>query len=204
MTRILIIRHGETSSSRLGQFTGREDVQLTEKGRSQARQWSGQLGEFVAASATEGTFFSSPLHRCRETAQLAIGSEARSCEDLIEWDLGTLHGVSADDFRRDHPNWNLFSDGPPDGSGESPVDIRMRASRVLERLRESRGDVVLFTHGQFAKVLIAFMLGLPQATASRFALGPARGALVMERTSGLSLAGWNLAPNADGLWKALT
>lgn len=201
MKRILVIRHGETTSSRLGHFTGRADVALTESGRRMAEAWRAPLERF---SAEPVATFSSPLVRCVDTAAAATGRTAEVWDDLVEWDLGVLDGVGADAYRREHPEWNLFLDGPPAASGEAPVDVQERARRVVDRLSADPGDSILFTHGQFSKALIAAMLDLPPAAASRLALGPAKAALLLDRAQGLSLAGWNLPPTAERLWMGIT
>ncbi|WP_353114317.1 histidine phosphatase family protein [Microbacterium sp.] len=199
--RLLVIRHGETVSSRLGHFTGRADVALSERGREQAGQWREALTDFCRGE--EVSVASSPLSRCIETST-AAGMTADVWPDLVEWDLGVLDGLSADDHRRAHPEWNLFVDGPPKNSGERVHEVRERAERVLARVTERGADAVLFTHGQFAKVLVGVVLSLPAEASSRFALGPARGVLFLDRVQGKSLAGWNIAPSPERLWNGLS
>lgn len=199
--RLLVIRHGETVSSRLGHFTGRADVALSERGHGQAEQWRDALRDF--SGDEEISVASSPLSRCIETST-AAGMSAEIWPDLVEWDLGELDGLSADDYRRAHPGWNLFVEGPPGDTGERPREVRERAERVLARAKEADTDTVVFTHGQFAKVLVGAALSLPVEASARFALGPARGALFLDRVQGTSLAGWNIAPTPERLWNGLS
>ena len=83
-----LIRHGETEWARLGRHTGRTDVQLTERGRAEAR---------TVARKLDGRRFalvlSSPLSRALETAHLAgFGDHVETVDDLMEWDYGVDEG----------------------------------------------------------------------------------------------------------------
>jgi probable phosphoglycerate mutase len=60
---------------------------------------------------------------------------------------------------RGRPDWNLFEHGAP--SGESPAEISDRVDQILPRLRAIAGNVALFSHGHFLRVLAARWIGLP-------------------------------------------
>lgn len=197
---VMLLRHGQTASSAAGHFTGRADVPLTDVGRAQAAAWR----PFMEGLA-DLTAFSSPLSRAMETATLA-GLSPEPMADLAEWDLGPLDGLVADEFRRAHPEWNLYVDGPGE-PGETPDAVAARAQRVLARVRDTDSEVVvLVSHGQFLRVLTAAAVDVPLTVGSRFSFGPARSGLLTLRANGrLSLTGWNL-PSTVGpdLFDALT
>lgn len=201
-SRILLLRHGATAESAQGLFSGRGDVELSETGREQARRWR----PVIEALETSPAAFTSPLVRASETAQLA-GLDAEVREDLIEWDLGVLEGRSADGVRQANPGWSLFTEGPPEGSGEQLEQIVQRCRRVLEELAgagEAGGNAVLVAHGQFLRALTVTALGLDLSTGRNLSFGPARAAVLVRRSTGnLSLAGWNLPPSA-GMFDHLT
>jgi probable phosphoglycerate mutase len=69
------------------------------------------------------------------------------------------------------PQWDLFSDGCP--GGESVRQIAERASRVAQRLKGSRGNVLVFSHGHFLRVLAASWVGQPVAFARALLLSTA-------------------------------
>ena len=48
-----------------------------------------------------------------------------------------------------------------------------RADRVIERARDTGGDVVLFAHGHVLRILAARWVGLEPGDGRRFALDPA-------------------------------
>lgn len=201
MKKVVLLRHGETTSSSLGLYTGRADVLLSERGREQARSWIPPLSTLRDAGATVA---SSPLSRCIDTASAAGATAVEVWPELAEWDLGSLDGRNAAAVRGANPEWVLFRDGVPDGSGESVEEVRARAETAWSRAREHNGDVVLVTHGQFAKLMVATILGLGSVAAAALSLGPARAAVLIERPHGPSLAGWNLVPDPDRLWVELT
>ena len=140
--------------------------------------------------------FTSPLKRARRTSELAALNRVAEIEpDLAEWDYGDYEGQRAGDIRKGRPDWNVFRDGCP--NGESPSQISKRADRLIARLRTLEGDLVLFSHGHFGRVLAARWIGLEIEQAQHFLLD----------TASLSILGYghNLADEpAIILWNAVS
>jgi broad specificity phosphatase PhoE len=152
---VCLVRHGETVWTITGQHTGRSDVPLTEHGEEEARKASALLQHLRF-----GSVFTSPLQRARRTCELAgFGDQAQPDTDLMEWDYGDYEGRRTSEIRAEHPTWNLFEDGCP--KGETPEAIGNRADRVIARLRQLPGNVLLFAHRDIFRVLTARWLGLP-------------------------------------------
>jgi probable phosphoglycerate mutase len=191
MSHLVVIRHATTTPSSEGLFVGRADPSLNERGREQAMAWQ-PFGEYHVDVST----YHSPLVRAEQTAMLGGFSSPVPAELLIEWDLGDLEGAVADDYRSRHPDWSLFVDGPPDGSGERPEGVAARAEAAVGTLYEPLADgqiAVFVAHGQFLKALATVVLGLSLRDAGRFALGPARAGVFTRRSTGrVALTGWNL------------
>lgn len=165
LPRIYLIRHGETEWSLSGQHTGRTDLALTERGEQDARKLTARLGT-VAFSRV----FTSPLLRARRTCELAgLGDAAEIEADAVEWDYGDYEGQRLADIRKGCPDWNIFRDGCP--RGESPAQIVERADRLIARLRALAGNIALFSHGQFGRVVGVRWIGLPIGQAKHFILG---------------------------------
>ncbi len=85
---------------------------------------------------------------------------ARSAEldpDLREWNYGDYEGLTTPEIRERVPGWNLWDDGVLDG--EALDDVAARADRVVARLRDAAGDVAVFAHGHFLRVLAARWIG---------------------------------------------
>jgi len=170
---VYLARHGETAWSLSGQHTGLTDLPLTERGERNARR----LGERLHG-LTFAKVLTSPLQRAVRTCELAgFGAAAEIDKDLVEWNYGQYEGRTSAEIHAERPDWQLFRDGCP--GGETPDQVGTRADRVVSRVREARGNVLLFSSGHFLRVLAARWLGLEPAagrywllsTASLSALG---------------------------------
>jgi probable phosphoglycerate mutase len=110
--------------------------------------------------------FTSPLKRAARTCELAgFGGEAESERDLVEWNYGQYEGRRTKEIHEQRPGWQLFRDGCP--GGETPDQVGARADRIVDRVRNVPGNVLLFSSGHFLRVLTARWLGL-DAGAGRF------------------------------------
>jgi broad specificity phosphatase PhoE len=164
---LFLIRHGETEWSLSGRHTGRTDIPLTEQGEQNART----LGDRLRAT-TFLRVFTSPMQRARRTCELAGLTPVAEVEpDLAEWNYGDYEGLHSLDIRRARPDWNLFRDGCP--RGEMPAQVSDRADRLIARLRMLDGNIALFSHGHFGRVLAMRWIGLPVIEGQHFSLNTA-------------------------------
>ena len=167
---VYLARHGETAWSLTGQHTGLTDLPLTPRGERNARRLGARLSGLVFASV-----FTSPLQRAVRTCELAgFGAAAKTDPNLVEWNYGDYEGLTTPQIQAKRPGWQLFRDGCP--GGESPDQVGRRADRVISRLREFPGDVLVFSSGHFLRVLAARWLGLE----------PAAGKYLILKTASLS------------------
>jgi len=158
---ICLARHGETAWSLSGQHTGLTDLPLTKRGELNAQRLGSRLLGFTFAKV-----FTSPLKRAVRTCELAgFGSEAETNRDLLEWNYGQYEGRTTREIHEQRPSWQLFRDGCP--GGETPGQVGVRADRIVDRVRNVPGNVLLFSSGHFLRVLTARWLGL-DADAGRF------------------------------------
>jgi probable phosphoglycerate mutase len=120
-----------------------------------------------------------------------FGAEAVVDADLVEWDYGQYEGLTGAEIRKERPDWQLFRDGCP--GGESPSQVDARAHRVVTRVREVQGDVLIFTSGHFMRVLASRWLGLEPTQTSRY---------FMLNTASLSAVGYenDLSRRVIRLW----
>jgi len=191
LQRLYLVRHGETAWSLSGQHTGRTDIPLTEQGERDARELAERL-----RGMSFSRVFTSPLKRARRTSELAALNRVVEIEpDLAEWDYGDYEGQRPAEIRKGRPDWNVFRDGCP--NGESPAQVSNRADRLIARLRTLEGDLAIFSHGHFGRVLAARWIGLGIEQAQHFLLS----------TASLSILGYghNLADEpAIILWNAVS
>jgi broad specificity phosphatase PhoE len=164
---VYLARHGETAWSLSGQHTGLTDIALTERGERNARQLAKRL---QGISFTK--VFTSPLQRAKRTCELAgFGAAAEVLPDLVEWNYGAYEGRRTDEIQVDRPGWNIFRDGCP--GGESPAQVGERADRVINKVRSTQENVLLFSSGHFLRVLAARWLGLTAESGKYYLLSTA-------------------------------
>jgi probable phosphoglycerate mutase len=165
LPRVYLVRHGETEWSKSGQHTGRTDIPLTAAGEAVAPQ----IGERLAGISFS-RILSSPRSRATRTAELA-GFTPEIDPDLVEWDYGDYEGLTSKAIRAQRPGWLVFRDGAP--HGESVRQLTDRADRVVGKLKALSGNVLVFSHGHFLRVLAARWIGQPTAFAQHLLLGTA-------------------------------
>ena len=153
MRRIYLIRHAHPDFP-LGRHMclGVTDTPLGPLGRMQVCL----LGEALRDCCD--AVFTSPLTRCRETAE-AFDRKAAVIETLAEQNMGVWDGLDFDEIRQRWPE--LYARRatehllvPP--GAETLREVRDRALPALARcLRESTGDIAVVTHASVIQALLA-------------------------------------------------
>lgn len=188
-TRIWLIRHGETEWTLSGAHTSRTDIPLTDHGRERASAIRDYLAHIQFSLV-----LSSPLQRALETAKLAGFADTLKIDDnLREWDYGIYEGRSTPQIREElgDPNWSIWNQTPPEG--ESLDHVATRANALIERALKAGGDVAMFSHAHFLRILAATWIGLPPNGGRLFALSTgAINRLGFERTTRV-ISLWNLS-----------
>lgn len=163
MTKLYLCRHGETEWTLSSQHTGRTDIPLTERGKEQAIKLRKRI-ENIPFDA----IFSSP----RKRALFTCGPLPHIIDpDLAEWDYGDFEGKTREEIRQLNPDWTIFKDGAP--GGESVEAIGKRADAFLKKMERYSGNVAIFSHGHFLRVLTARFLGLKPEMGKLFLLSVA-------------------------------
>lgn len=129
-TRLLLLRHGQTELSVHRRYSGRGNPPLTDTGRQQADAAARYLAQHGGIAAV----ISSPLQRCRDTAEAAarlLGLDVAVDEDLTETDFGAWEGLTfAEAAERDpelHRRWlKDTSTQPPAGRASTPYSSGCR------------------------------------------------------------------------------
>ncbi|GAA3648001.1 histidine phosphatase family protein [Nocardioides ginsengisoli] len=161
-----LVRHGATEWSESGRHTSSTDKPLLPAGEQLARELRIRLD-----GPSYREVLTSPLLRARRTAELAGFEHATVVDDLLEWDYGDYEGMTTAQIRADRPDWSLWTDGCP--GGETPEQVEKRVDRVVDHIRLTGGDVLIFAHGHVLRALTARWLGLPVRDGALFRLDTA-------------------------------
>ncbi|MDP9303317.1 MAG: histidine phosphatase family protein [Actinomycetota bacterium] len=162
MTKLLLVRHGETDWNRDGRWQGGSDTRLNDLGREQARALAEQLDGEI------DVLYSSDLARARETAEIVaakLGLEVRLDPRLRERGFGSWEGLTTieieERFADAHRRW-LAGDGAGADDAEAFEDFSARVEDFLsDVLRLHPGEEVLvISHGGSIRVIHAVAAGV--------------------------------------------
>lgn len=142
---VALVRHGITDWNARGVIQGRTDIPLSAAGEAKLRRTRAQIaGEFLRAR-----WFTSPLARARQTAEMLNPGAAAVARALIEADWGDFEGARRDDLAARiralgiTPRRGL--DFRPPG-GESPREVRRRLARWFAAAAGAARPAVAVTH----------------------------------------------------------
>ena len=132
MTKLLIVRHGQSEWNALGRWQGQADPPLTDVGENQAKKATKKLGLF-------DSIVSSPLQRAKNTASIiseitGIGPVTTEV-GLIERDAGPWQGLTRIEIEKGWPGF-LDSGHRPEGYESNP-DLLLRIFEVLKKISKS-------------------------------------------------------------------
>lgn len=188
MTRLYIVRHGQTEWSKAGRHTSVTDLPLTADGEAEARKVATALDP-----AEFGLVLSSPRQRARHTAELAgfVGDHAPEVvEDLAEWAYGDYEGRTSDEIQAEVPDWTIWTH--PALGGETPEQVTARMTRVVGRVRESGVDqAICFAHGHILRALTMTWLSLDLGLGGHFPLDTGTVSILGEAKDIPALEQWN-------------
>ncbi|GCD38131.1 putative phosphoglycerate mutase [Streptomyces chrestomyceticus JCM 4735] len=178
-TTLVLLRHGETALTPQKRFSGSggSDPELSEAGHRQATAVAAAL----AARGTVQAVVSSPLKRCRQTAETVaarLGLDVRVDEGLRETDFGAWEGLTFAEVQERHPEdlaaWLGSAKAAPTG-GESFASVARRVALSRDKLlaRYAGRTVLLVTHVTPVKTLVRLALGAPPDSLFRMELSAA-------------------------------
>jgi probable phosphoglycerate mutase len=155
VTRVWLIRHGESESNAGLSSSVPGSSPLTALGRRQAERIAQEIPDVPALIVT------SPFVRARQTARPTISRFPRA--ECQEWPvqeftyLGELHGRTMTPPEREphvQAYWKRSDPYDASGGGESFAGLLRRVTDCLSRLAVPRpGPVAVFTHGYFMRAV---------------------------------------------------
>ena len=147
MTKLLLVRHGQSEWNAMGRWQGKANPPLTDLGKEQALIAAKKLPNFSILA-------SSDLVRARETAEIFAKAHDKDSNDILiepqvqERDAGEFSGLTRDEIDKKFPGYLAQNRWP---SGWEPDDV------LIKRLREGLGriitsstesdSIVVVTHG---------------------------------------------------------
>ncbi|MGQ9648385.1 MAG: histidine phosphatase family protein, partial [Thermodesulfobacteriota bacterium] len=137
MTRIMLVRHGETEWNRVEHFRGHADLPLNENGLAQAKA----TAKRVAAEWRPIAIYSSPLARAVKTAEAVawhFGLSVQIYPGLIDIDYGQWQGLTPAEAKERWPEaidaWFNAPHTARIPGGETLDELRARAESTLDEL----------------------------------------------------------------------
>lgn len=165
MTRIILVRHGQTAWNREERFRGREDLPLDETGHRQAIA----AGQRIAANWSPTAIYCSPLQRAVQTARPigdACGLSVLPWPDLTDIDYGQWQGLTPAEAAARTPTlhraWLEAPQTVQIPGGESLATVRARTFAALQEIiSRHRGEtVIVVAHTVVNRLLLCAVLGL--------------------------------------------
>ena len=165
MSRLVLVRHGETVWHAENRYAGRTDVALTDKGMAQAAR----LARW-ATGAQLNAVWASPLSRAQLTARpaaealgLAVQTDAR----LIEVDFGRGEGLTDAEMKASFPEERAaFLRDPganPLPGSEDAAAAAERGAAALYAIAEASagGRALVVAHNTLLRLVLCRLLGIP-------------------------------------------
>ncbi|TKV28825.1 MSMEG_4193 family putative phosphomutase [Arthrobacter sp. NamB2] len=188
MATVILVRHGRTTANASGLLAGRTPgVSLDDVGRDQAAA----TGARIAAVPVVGVV-SSPLERCRQTAQFILDRQGGTPpslldDDLTECDYGQWQGRTLTDLATEGL-WSVVQSQPSAVTfpgGESMATMQARSVAAIRRrdaaLEAEHGPGAVWvavSHGDIIKSILADAFGMHLDLFQRIAVGPASVSIV--------------------------
>lgn len=165
MSRILLVRHGETIWHAENRYAGHSDVPLSPRGFEQAAQLAAW-----ARGAALSAVWSSPLSRAKDTAKPAADAVClplRTDPRLTEIDFGCGEGLTAAEMEARFPAERAaFLRDParhPLPGGEDPeaaADRGVSALRDIASAAPGERSLVI-AHNTLIRLMLCRLLGIP-------------------------------------------
>jgi phosphoserine phosphatase len=177
MTKILLTRHGHVEGIYPERFRGRQQLELTARGRKEAAAVAARIAE----AWRPAKIYTSPMARCIDTGAAiaqATGASAEVCADLNDIDYGAWQFKTFDAAKADDPALHAVWLATPElirfPEGESLQDLAARAANVLRFvLARHPGDtIVLVGHDSVNRALLMQCLDMPLSAYRRIAQEP--------------------------------
>lgn len=167
MTRLVIVRHGQTAANTQRLLHGLTDLPLDETGQRQAHL----VARRIAVEIEAHTLITSPLARARATAgaiSALTGLEVQERTELREMHFGDLEGLPVERLEHDHPEIARMAFDPHNLSlrwpnGDHIAEFYQRTRETFAAIAEEHVSktVVVVAHGGVIGSYLRSIAGAP-------------------------------------------
>ena len=162
MSKLLLVRHGNTKLNSHERFWGQTDVELGADGIEQAECLRDRL-----ASIKIDAIYTSNLCRARATAEIITTRHKVNivtCDELSEINFGYIEGMTFEEITKSNPelaklllDWSISPEFP---GGESFKDFNKRVSTFIPRLENHVPEetILIVAHAGTLRLLICNLM----------------------------------------------
>lgn len=164
MSKLLLVRHGDTKLNSAERYWGCSDVELSAAGLRQAERLRDRL-----ATEKINALYSSDLLRASVTAKIIASKhqlDVITCDELREINFGDAEGLTFDEISRLYPEVaKLREERSPKlkyPGGESLDKFANRVSKFVGRLEKhaSEETILIVAHSGVLRTLVCQLLGI--------------------------------------------
>ena len=164
MSRLLLVRHGDTGLDSANRYWGYSDVRLSAAGIRQAEG----LRRRLAAERID-TVYSSDRSRALATAEIIASShqvDVTTCPELREINFGNLEGLTFEEISQLYPEvtrvWVEQSLELKYPGGESLSEFTSRGGKFLDRLEKHALEetILIVAHSGPLRLLVCQLSGI--------------------------------------------
>src|SRR5262245_48157495 len=162
-TRVFMVRHGDTVLGAEDRFAGVTDVELSDKGREEARRLAERLSREKICAV-----YASPLGRTLETARILAAPhhlEVQTCDGFREISHGHWEGMTPREVEQKFPKelaeWeeDPYTFAPPGGETGLAVTARSLPA-LIDLVREHPSEnILVVSHKATIRLLLSSLLG---------------------------------------------
>jgi alpha-ribazole phosphatase len=162
LSKLFLVRHGNTKLNNSKRFWGKTDVELSDVGIRQAEKLRDRL-----ATQKIDAIYASNLSRARLTAEIIASRhklDITTLAELSEINFGWLEGLTFEEVGKLHPEMadilSKWSIRPKFPGGESLDDLNDRVQKFLDRLKKHKPEetIIIVAHAGTLRLMICNLL----------------------------------------------
>lgn len=165
MTKIILLRHGQSIGNLEGYFQGQIDAELSDIGKKQAELAAKRLQneniDIIISSPLQRTYYTAVYVNKYHNVPIVIN------KDIIEINAGCWSGKYINDISEQYPKeWNDWWNNPHKFSvsgGESMIDVYNRTGNALQKIISEHNNktICIVSHGCAIRCMMCHIYNKP-------------------------------------------